>query len=44
MEKGYFKEVEKVIHHELTELYNMSVSRSATEHKYGVSFAYELGA
>lgn len=34
---------EKVIPHELTELYNMSVAKSADEHRYGVSFKYELG-
>ena len=34
---------EKVIPHELTELYNMSVAKSADEYRYGVSFKYELG-
>jgi len=48
-ESGYYLSIsydlvtEKVVPCELTELYNMSVARSATEHKYGVSFAYELG-
>ena len=34
---------EKVLPAEITELYEMYIARSADEHRYGVSFKYELG-
>lgn len=49
-ESGYYLSIsydlvtEKVVPCELTELYEMDIAKSADEHRYGVSFAYELGA